>query len=425
MHPFTLIFLAALVTGLLLRLWLAQRQIACVTAHRDRVPDAFADVISPDVHRRAADYAIERTRLGRLEMPVEAGILLAWTLGGGLAAVDTTWRALELGPLVAGVGVLLTVVAVGALIDLPFRIWRTFVIESRFGFNRTTPALFATDQMRAVILLLALGVPLAAVVLWLMQTAGGWWWFWVWTVWLAFNLFIVWAWPAFIAPWFNRFTPLNDPDMRGRIDQLLARCGFASKGVFIMDGSRRSGHGNAYFTGVGRSKRIVLFDTLLEQLDPAEVEAVLAHELGHFRHRHIAKGIALIAAASLAALAMFGWLAEQPWFYHALGVTSPSAHVALALLLLVLPVFSFFVQPLFAHVSRRHEFEADAFAATQASARDLASALIGLYRENASTLIPDPLHSAFYDSHPPAVQRIEALRRAATSPTVDAPHPSL
>jgi len=411
MHPFTLLFLGALGAALVVRLWLARRQIASVRRHRSRVPDPFADVISPDIHRKAADYAVARTRVGTVDTVIEAVVLLAWTLGGGLAAVDGAWRALELPPLATGIGVLVTIVLVGGLIDLPFNVYRTFVVEQRFGFNRTTPGLFLADQAKSALLLLVLGVPLAAVVLWLMDVAGPLWWLYAWAVWLGFNLLMVWAWPAFIAPLFNRFTPLQDESLRQRIDALLDRCGFSSQGVYVIDGSRRSGHGNAYFSGFGRNKRIVFFDTLLEQLHPEELEAVLAHELGHFRRRHIAKRIALMAFASLVGLALLAWLMQQSWFYAALGVPQPSIHAALALFMLILPVFTFFLQPLFARLSRRHEFEADAFAAAQCPADDLVSALVNLYRENASTLTPDPWWSAFYDSHPPAAQRIAALRR--------------
>ena len=411
MHPFTFVFLAALAASAGLRLWLARRQIASVRSHRGQVPSAFADAIPNDVHRKAADYAVARTRIGALDTALEALLLLAWTLGGGLAAADAAWRALELPPVITGVGVLATIVLVGALIDLPLRIYRTFVVEERFGFNRTTPGLFAADQAKAALLLLALGAPLAGVVLWLMQAAGEAWWLYAWVVWLAFNLLMVWAWPTFIAPLFNRFSPLTDERLRGRIDALLARCGFSSNGVYVIDGSRRSGHGNAYFSGFGRSKRIVFFDTLLDQLGGNELEAVLAHELGHFKRRHIAKGIAVMAVASLAGLALLAWLMNQAWFYSALGVAQPSTHAALALFMLVLPVFTFFLQPLFARLSRRHEFEADAFAAEHCPAEDLISALVRLYRENASTLTPDPLWSAFYDSHPPAAQRIARLRQ--------------
>lgn len=411
MHPLTWIFLAALVLSIGVRLWLAQRQIRSVRRHRGAVPAEFAGAISTDAHHKAADYTIARTRLSRLDIVIEGLVLLAWTLGGGLAWVDAAWRALDWPPVATGVGVLLTIAAVGALIDLPFRIWRTFVIEQRFGFNRTTPATFAADLVKGAFLLLLLGAPLAAIILWLMHAAGDLWWLYAWAVWLGFNLLLVWAWPAFIAPIFNRFSPLEDAGLRQRIDALLERCGFSSNGVFVIDGSRRSAHGNAYFSGFGRNKRIVFFDTLLNQLQPEEIEAVLAHELGHFKRRHIAKGVAVMALASLAGLGLLAWLMQQAWFYTALGVPTPSIHAALALFMLVLPVFTFFLQPLFAQLSRRHEFEADAFAAHQCPAERLISALVSLYRENANTLTPDRLWSAFYDSHPPASQRIAHLRQ--------------
>ena len=411
MHPLTWLFLVALAASLALRLWLAQRQVDTVRRHRSEVPSAFASSISPEAHRKAADYTVARTRLWALDVVVEAAVLLAWTLGGGLAWVDHAWRSLDWPPVATGVGVLLTIVAVGALIDLPFRLWRTFRVEQRFGFNRTSPGLFVIDQLKGAGLLVVLGGPLAAVILWLMHAAGDAWWLYAWAVWLGFNLLMVWAWPAFIAPIFNRFTPLEDEALRTRIDALLARCGFSSNGVFVIDGSRRSAHGNAYFSGFGRNKRIVFFDTLLDQLRPEEIEAVLAHELGHFKRRHIAKNVTVMAAASLGGLALLAWLMGKTWFYNALGVPEPSIHGALALFMLVLPVFTFFLQPLFARLSRRHEFEADAFAAHQCPAERLISALVNLYRENASTLTPDPLWSAFYDSHPPAAERIAHLRR--------------
>lgn len=415
MHAATLVFLTALTAALGARLWLAQRQIRRVAANRQHVPAPFSDRVDPTVHRKAADYTLARTRLGQVEYLVEALLLLAWTLGGALAAVDAAWRALELPPLVTGIGVLVSVVAISALIDLPFRLWRVFGVEQHFGFNRRSPALFAADEAKSAVLLLALGVPLAAIILTLMMAAGSAWWLHAWLVWLAFNLLMIWAWPAFIAPLFNRFTPLDDPTLRGRIEALLARCGFRSDGVYVVDGSRRSGHGNAYFSGLGRNKRIVFFDTLLAQLRPDELEAVLAHELGHFRHRHIGKRALVMAGASLIGLALLAVLMEQPWFYTALGVPTPSVHAALALFMLVLPVFTFFLQPLVAGLSRRHEFEADAFAARQCPPEHLISALLNLYRENAHTVTPDPLWSKVYDSHPAAPERIAHLDRFRTA----------
>lgn len=410
MHPLSLVFVVIVLLCLALRLWLAWRQMDSIRRHRAAVPPAFADVIDAGTHRRSADYSVARTRLQAIDTTLEMALLLAWTVGGGLALLDQAWRALELGPIVTGLGVLASVVLVGALVDLPLRVYKTFVVEQRFGFNRTTATLFALDQVRAAMLLLALGLPLAGAILWLMHAGGAWWWLYAWAVWLAFNLFVIWAWPAVIAPLFNRFEPLADNGLQTRIERLLSRCGFASGGVYVMDGSRRSGHANAYFSGLGRNKRIVFYDTLLEQLDADEIEAVLAHELGHFRHRHIAKRVAVMAAASLIGLAALAWLAEQSLFYTALGVSQPSMHIALALFLLCLPVVTFFLQPLLAWVSRRHEFEADAFAARHCRSDHLVAALIDLYRENANTLTPDPIWSAFYDSHPPALQRIAHLQ---------------
>ena len=414
MHPLTPVFVTIVLLCLALKLWLARRQIDSIRRHREAVPTAFADVIDESTHRRAADYSVARTRLGAIDSVLEMSLLLAWTLGGGLALLDQGWRALGLGPILTGIGVLASVVLVGALVDLPLRVYRTFVVEQRFGFNRTTPGLFVLDQVRTGALLLALGLPLAGAILWLMHAGGAWWWLYAWVLWLAFNLLVVWAWPAFIAPLFNRFEPLADTGLLTRIERLLHRCGFASGGVYVMDGSRRSGHANAYFSGLGRNKRIVFYDTLLEQLEPDEIEAVLAHELGHFRHRHIAKSVLVMAAASLIGLAALAWLAKTPAFYAALGAPGPAMHIALALFLLCLPVVTFFLQPLLAWLSRRHEFEADAFAARHCRSDHLVAALIDLYRENASTLTPDPLWSAFYDSHPPAMQRIAHLRTGSS-----------
>lgn len=416
MHSFTLVFLLALTAVLITRLWLARRQIRAVTAQRDHVPDAFRHDIPPDQHRQAADYAVERARFGRVDAVTDALLLLFWTLGGGIAMVDAGWRGLELGPIATGIGVILTVVLISAVIDLPLRAWRIFVIEERFGFNRMTPSLFLADLARMAVLALLAGVPLLALVLWLMQAAGGFWWLWVWGVWLAFNLTIIWAWPRFIAPLFNAFRPLADAELRARIDDLVQRCGFHNGGVYVIDGSRRSRHANAYFAGFGRNRRIVFYDTLLAQLSHDEIEAVLAHELGHFRHGHIRRMITVSAAVSLAGLAGLAWLMQQSWFYFALGVPIPSDYAALLLFLLITPLITHFLKPLFARLSRHHEFEADAFAARQCPAEHLVAALVTLYRENAGTLTPDTLHSAFYDSHPPAMQRIAHLRHCTAHP---------
>ena len=399
----------ALAAGTLLRWWLAARQLGSVAAHRDQVPEAFRESISLETHQIAADYTAAKTRSGVVETAVAALLLLAWTLGGGIDLLSATWAATGLSPLLAGTGLMLSIFLIMGLLEMPFDIYRTFVIEERFGFNRTTPRLFVTDSIKQAALLIALGTPVILLVLWLMAHAGTHWWLYVWIVWMSFSLLLTWAYPALIAPWFNKFLPLDDSALKARIESLLERNGFATRGIFVIDGSKRSGHGNAYFTGLGNNKRIVFFDTLLRQLDADEIEAVLAHEVGHFKRKHIAKRIALMALVSLAALMLLGWLIDAPWFYSGLGVTQPSVAVALLLFLLVVPTFTVFVQPLMSALSRRHEFEADEFAATQADAGKLVNALVKLYRENANTLTPDPLYSAFYDSHPPAPVRIANL----------------
>jgi STE24 endopeptidase len=415
LNTFTLIFLVALASGTLLKWWLSSRQLNCVSGHRDQVPEAFSDSITLATHQHAADYTTTRTRMGILETGAAALLLLAWTLGGGVDWLNGAWAASGLSPLLAGTGLLLSAVLIMGLLELPFDVYRTFVIEDRFGFNRTTPRLFIADAVKQTVLLIALGAPIILLVLWLMAHAGPRWWLTVWIVWMAFSLLLAWAYPALIAPWFNKFAPLDDGTLKTRIESLLERNGFRSQGIFVVDGSKRSGHGNAYFTGLGSNKRIVFFDTLLRQLDPEEIEAVLAHEVGHFKRKHIAKRIALMALVSLAGLALLGWLIDTPWFYSGLGVTRPSLAAALLLFLLVVPTFTVFVQPLLSALSRKHEFEADEFAARQADAGKLVEALVKLYRENANTLTPDPLYSAFHDSHPPAPVRIANLRaRQAT-----------
>lgn len=423
MNNFTLLFLAALLTATALQLYLDWRQVRHVRAHRERVPDAFAGRIDLGTHRKAADYTVARTRTAMIDTGYAALLLLGWTLAGGLAAVDALWRQADFGPLVTGTGVVISAVLIMALLELPFTVWRTFRVEQRYGFNRTKPRLFFIDLIKQGLLMLALGGPLTVLVLWLMDaghdpTAADYgnegWWFWVWLVWMTFNLLIMWAFPRYIAPLFNTFQPLEDEALARRIEGLLARCGFRSNGIFVMDGSRRSTHGNAYFGGLGSNKRIVFFDTLLKSLDHDEIEAVLAHELGHFRRRHVLKRVLTLGVTSLVGLALLGWLMRQPWFYQGLGVGESSVHTALLLFLLTAPVFTFFLQPIMAATLRRHEFEADDFAAEQASASKLTQALVKLYRDNASTLTPDPWHSAYHDSHPPAPIRIAHLANKAT-----------
>jgi len=409
MNTFSWIFLLALGVSLALKLWLARRQLQNVAANRGRVPAAFADSIKLEAHQKAADYTITNTLQGRLELVYNSLLLVGWTLGGGLQWLDSSWQQFGWGTISTGVAMLVSAFMIMALLELPFSLYHTFVIEERFGFNKTTPATFIGDMAKQALLMLILGVPLAWAALWLMQESGHLWWLYLWLLWAGFSLLMLWAYPAVIAPLFNKFTLLDDENLQHRIQSLLDRCGFKSRGIYVMDGSRRSGHGNAYFTGMGQNKRIVFFDTLLKTLEADEIEAVLAHELGHFKRKHVQKRIVTMMLMSLAGLALLGWLIEQNWFYQGLGVQQPSNHLALLLFLMVSPVFTVFLQPLFSWFSRRHEFEADDYAATQASATDLIRALVKMYKENASTLTPDPLYSAFYDSHPPAPVRVAHL----------------
>ena len=409
MNTFSWIFLLALGVSLVLKLWLARRQLHNVAANRARVPDAFADSIQLEAHQKAADYTITNTLQGQLELVYNSLLLVGWTLGGGLQWLDSSWQQFDWGTIPSGVAMLISAFVIMALLELPFSLYHTFVIEERFGFNKTTLTTFIGDMAKQTLLMLILGVPLAWAALWLMQESGQLWWLYLWLLWTGFSLLMLWAYPAVIAPLFNKFTLLDDEKLQQRIQSLLDRCGFKSQGIYVMDGSRRSGHGNAYFTGMGQNKRIVFFDTLLKTLEADEIEAVLAHELGHFKRKHVQKRIMTMMLMSLAGLALLGWLIEQSWFYQGLGVQQPANHLALLLFLMVSPVFTIFLQPLFSWFSRRHEFEADDYAATQASATDLIRALVKMYEENASTLTPDPLYSAFYDSHPPAPVRVAHL----------------
>ena len=411
-QAFSTLFLAAVALTLLVKLLLMVRQFRHVRARRDRVPAPFADTISLEAHGKAADYTCARMRLAIADTVIGTVLAVALTLGGLLFAIhQAIGKVFETGGLAHGVALLATLGVLGWLLELPFSLYRTFVIEKRFGFNRMTPALYAADVAREAALAALIGLPVLAAVLWLMRAMGENWWLWVWLFWLAFNLLALFIWPTFIAPLFNKFTPLTDEALKSRVENLLARCGFRSRGLFVMDGSRRSAHGNAYFTGFGAAKRIVFFDTLLDKLSPEEVEAVLAHELGHFHHQHIWKRLAALAAMSLSMLWLLGWLMTQPWFFAGLGVDPAAGDTAtaLALFAVALPFFSFPVGPLMSHWSRVHEFQADAYAARQTRADDLAHALVKLYRDNASTLTPDPLYSRFFDSHPPAALRLARL----------------
>lgn len=409
MPAFTQIFLACFILAFGLKLWLALRQLRHVYLHREHPPEAFADQIDTAAHRKAADYTLAKTRLSLLHLALEAGLLYLFTLGGGVQWLHDVATSLFSGPLWQGAFLLLALFALLSIAEIPLGLYRQFRIEARYGFNRQTLAGLLVDLVKQTLLGLALGGPLLLLVLWLMQGMGSNWWLWAWLAWMSFNLLMLLIYPTVIAPLFNKFTPLADADLRQRIEALLGRTGFKSEGVFVMDGSRRSSHGNAYFTGLGRSKRIVFFDTLLEQLQPDQVEAVLAHELGHFKHRHVAKRIAVMFVLSLGLLWTLAWLMQSPWFYNGLNVSTQTPATALALFFLALPVFLFPLSPLLSLYSRRHEFEADAFAARHSHPAHLISALVKLYRDNAATLTPDPLYSLFYDSHPKATERIARL----------------
>ena len=406
----TIIFITLLILTTATRLWLGSRQISYVQANRAQVPSAFAANISLDAHQKAADYSSAKTKLVLIEAVVQALLLAALTIGGGLQWIDDAWRnVLSNHEIIRGALVICTAMLISALIDIPFEYYKTFIVDEKFGFNKMTKAMFFGDLVKHGLLGLALGLPILFAALWLMQGAGQYWWFYLWVVWSLFNIVMLAVYPTFIAPLFNKFTPLADESLITRIEALLTKCGFKSQGLFVMDGSARSSHGNAYFTGFGSSKRVVFFDTLLSRLNGEEIEAVLAHELGHFKHHHVIKRIIIMFSLSFLGLALLGWLMKQTWFYSGLGVTEPSNHMALILFLLVSPVFLFVLRPIMASYSRKNEFEADDYAAKHANANRLVDALVKLYRDNASTLTPDPLHSAFYDSHPPASIRISKL----------------
>jgi STE24 endopeptidase len=416
----TTLFVVALLASLLTKFWLASRQIRHVALHREAVPAAFAATIPLAAHQKAADYTLAKGRFGLLTMAFGAAVLLGWTLLGGLDALNEFVRGAvqpRFGDMAYQLALLIGFALIGGLLDLPFELYSTFRIEQRFGFNRMTWRLWLADLAKNLVVGVLIGLPIAALILWIMGAAGALWWVWAWATWMGFNLLMLVLYPTLIAPLFNKFEPLADESLKSRVQALMARCGFTAKGLFVMDGSKRSAHANAYFTGFGAAKRVVFFDTLLSKLTPPEVEAVLAHELGHFKHRHVIKRIVAMFALSLAGFALLGWLATQSWFYLGLGVRpavgAPNDALALLLFLLVAPVFGFFVSPLFAQLSRRHEFQADAYACQQASGNDLAAALLKLHEDNASTLTPDPVYVRFYYSHPPASERLAAMRHQA------------
>jgi STE24 endopeptidase len=417
MSALTLLFAGAVLLALLLKLWLATRQMRHVALHRDRVPQAFAGSVSLQAHQRAADYTLARGRFGLLQAAFSSALLLGWTLLGGLDALNVLVRD-AVQPALGDMGYQLALLAAftvaGAVLDLPFDLYRTFVLEQRFGFNRMTWKLYLGDQLKGALVGVIVGLPLAALVLWIMGETGALWWLWAWVAWTVFQLLALVLYPTLIAPLFNRFTPLPEGELKAQVQALMSRCGFAAKGLFVMDGSRRSAHANAYFTGLGAAKRVVFFDTLLSKLNGNEIQAVLAHELGHYKHRHVLKRMLLVFGLSLAGLALLGWLSGQAGFYTGLGVRpnldAPNDALALLLFMLALPPFMFLISPLGARLSRRHEFEADAYACAQADGRDLANALLKLHEDNAATLTPDPLYARFYYSHPPATERLAALR---------------
>ncbi len=411
----TTAFVVALLLGLMLKFWLASRQMRHVAQYRNRVPERFRERVTLAAHQKAADYTITKTRFGLLELALAAAVILGWTLLGGLNALNAVVMGLTGPGMTQQLVLLAAFVAMSGLLELPFGLYQTFGIEARFGFNKMTLGLWLVDLLKSTVIGAAIGLPIGAVMLWLMGTAGAAWWLWAWGVWMGFNLILLMVYPSFIAPLFNTFNPLDDEALKNRVMALMRKCGFSAKGLFVMDGSRRSAHANAYFTGFGATKRVVFYDTLLAKLAPPEVDAVLAHELGHFKHRHIIKRIVAMFALSLAGFALLGWLSGQSWFYTGLGVRpnmqlgSTNDALALLLFLMVIPTFSQFVTPLFAQISRKHEFEADAYAVAQTSGSDLSNALLKLYEDNASTLTPDPVYVRFYYSHPPATERLARM----------------
>lgn len=409
---FTLLFLIAAFSYVLTMIWLNSRQAKSVQDSFTEIPEEFAEKITLSQHQKAANYTRAKLKINNLEILFSIVVLLGWTLGGGLEWLDEFWRSVTADTLYTGVGFIISLMLIGTVIDLPFSLYRTFVLEEKFGFNKTTLSTLISDMAKGFMLMMVIGLPLLYVILYLMDEMGKHWWLYVWLVLTGFSLLMLWLYPAFIAPIFNKFKPLDNPVLKAKIDHLLKRTGFKSDGVFVMDGSKRSSHGNAYFTGIGKNKRIVFFDTLLKGMEEQEVEAILAHELGHFHHKHVRKQMIISFLTTLLGLALLGYLITQPWFFHGLGISEMSNYSALVLFSLSVPLFSFFITPITSAFSRKYEFEADAFAAKHTNADDLISSLVKLYRDNASTLTPDRLYSAFHDSHPSASIRINHLRRS-------------
>jgi STE24 endopeptidase len=413
MNTFTIIFIIALALSFSIQFWLAKRQASYVAEHRSAVPEAFKGKVSLDAHQKAADYTIEKGRLGKIDSIIGVIVLLLLTIGGGINWAFEVWSGLTSSSLIAGLGASATIFLIMTVLEIPISLYQTFVIEEKYGFNKSTVNQFIKDHLMQLGLGALIGLPILALILWVMDSVGSLWWFWAWAIILSFSLLMSWLFPTLIAPLFNKFTPMEEGSLKERIQGLLTRCGFSSNGIFIMDGSKRSGHGNAYFTGLGNNKRIVFFDTLVKSLDEEELEAVLAHELGHFKCRHVIKMLVASSILSLISLAILGWLINQPWFFTGLGVQQPSNAAALLLFMLVSPSFTLFMQPISAYFQRKFEFEADDFAANNAKAAKMISGLVKLYEENASTLTPDPLYSAFHYSHPPAAIRIAHLASKA------------
>jgi STE24 endopeptidase len=410
-NNFTYLFLIVTFSYVATMMWLNTRQIKAVQASFDKVPNEFAEKITLQEHQKAARYTQAKLKLNYFELIFSIGVLLVWTLGGGLNWLDELWHAFDSDILTIGVGFIMSLMLLSTLIDLPFSLYRTFILEEKFGFNKTTIGTLISDILKGFALMLVIGLPLLYAILYLMKEIGVYWWLYVWLVLTGFSLLMLWLYPSFIAPIFNKFKPLDDQTLKAKINHLLQRTGFKSDGVFVMDGSKRSSHGNAYFTGIGKNKRIVFFDTLLKGMENQEVEAILAHELGHFHHKHIRKQMLVSFLTTLLGLALLGYLITQPWFFTGLGVSQMNNHTALVLFSMVMPMFSFFITPMSNAFSRKYEFEADAFAAKHTNADDLISSLVKLYRDNAATLTPDRLYSAFHDSHPSASIRINHLNK--------------
>ena len=415
MNTFTYVFLAAFTLSYGVQFWLSGRQKQYVLRHREQVPTAFSSRVSLEAHQKAADYTITKSKLHDIDSVVGMVFLLLLTLGGGISLVFDFWSTFELSPLTASLSAVASIFVMMTLVEMPFSLYQTFVVEEKFGFNKNTVPQFLKDQLLSITLTMAIGMPILALILWVMDSIGELWWLYAWGIIISFSLLMSWLFPTVIAPLFNKFTPMEDGPLKERIQELLQRCGFNSQGIFIMDGSRRSGHGNAYFTGLGNNKRIVFFDTLVNSLDEEELEAVLAHELGHFKCKHVIKMLVTSSIMTLISFAILGWLITQNWFFEGLGIANPSNAAALLVFMLVSPVFTTFMQPISAYFQRKFEFEADDFATHNAQGSKMISGLVKLYEENASTLTPDPLYSAFHYSHPPAAIRIAHIENTMRS----------